>query len=70
MAIRYILNNPAVTAPIPGMINPHQVENMAKAVQERRELDMAEAKELEEAMDKAWAQLPADYEWLRDWEYV
>ncbi|MBN2129182.1 MAG: aldo/keto reductase [Sedimentisphaerales bacterium] len=70
MAIRYILNNPAVTAPIPGMINPHQVENMAKAVQERRELDMAEAKELEEAMDKAWAQLPTDYEWLRDWEYV
>jgi len=70
MAIRYILNNPAVTAPIPGMINPHQVENMAKAVGERRELDMAEAKELEEAMDKAWAQLPADYEWLRDWEYV
>jgi len=70
MAIRYILNNPAVTAPIPGMINPHQVENMAKAVQERRELDMAEAKELEEAMDKAWAQLPADYEWLKDWEYV
>ena len=70
MAIRYILNNPAVTAPIPGMINPHQVENLAKAVQERRELDMAEAKELEEAMDKAWAQLPADYEWLKDWEYV
>jgi len=70
MAIRYILNNPAVTAPIPGMINPHQVENMAKAVQERRELDMAEARELEEAMDTAWAQLPADYEWLKDWEYV
>lgn len=70
MAIRYILNNPAVTAPIPGMINAHQVENMAKAVRVRRELDTAEAKELEEAMDKAWAQLPADYEWLKDWEYV
>jgi aryl-alcohol dehydrogenase-like predicted oxidoreductase len=70
MAIRYILNNPAVTAPIPGIINAHQVGNMAQAVQERRELDVAEAKELQEAMDKAWAQLPADYEWLRDWEYV
>jgi predicted aldo/keto reductase-like oxidoreductase len=70
MAIRYILCNPALTAPIPGMINPHQVDNMAAAVKERRELDAAEAKELEEAMDKAWANLPAHYEWLKDWEYV
>jgi predicted aldo/keto reductase-like oxidoreductase len=70
MAIRYILCNPALTAPIPGMINPHQVDNMAKAVCERRELDVAEAKELEEAMDRAWAKLPAHYEWLKDWEYV
>jgi len=70
MAIRYVLNNPAVTAPIPGMINAHQVDNMAQAVKERRELDLAEAKELEEAMDKAWAQLPANYQWLKNWEYV
>jgi len=70
MAIRYILCNPALTAPIPGMINTHQVDNMAKAVKERRELDMAEAKELEKAMDEAWAKLPADYQWLKDWEYV
>jgi len=52
------------------MINPHQVDNVAKAVKERRQLDVAEAKELEEAMDKAWARLPADYQWLKDWEYV
>jgi aryl-alcohol dehydrogenase-like predicted oxidoreductase len=70
MAIRYILNNPAVTAPIPGMINTHQVDNMAKAVRERRELDLAEARELEAAMDQAWAQLPANYQWLKNWEYV
>ena len=70
MAIRYILCNPALTAPIPGMINPHQVDNVARAVKERRELDVAEAKELEEAMDRAWANLPASYEWLKDWEYV
>jgi len=70
MAIRYILCNPAITAPIPGMINPHQVDNVVKAVQERRQLDVAEAKELEEAMDKAWANLPAGYQWLKDWEYV
>jgi len=70
MAIRYVLATEAITAPIPGLINTHQVENMVKAVKERRELDAAEAKELQEAMDEAWAKLPTDYQWLKDWEYV
>ncbi len=70
MAIRYILCNPDITAPIPGMINPHQVDNMAKAVKDRRKLDVAEAKELEKAMDEAWAKLPGHYQWLKYWEYV
>jgi aryl-alcohol dehydrogenase-like predicted oxidoreductase len=70
MAIRYILCNPAITAPIPGIINTQQVDNVADAVKERHELDVAEAKELEEAMDQAWSKLPADYQWLKDWEYV
>jgi len=69
-AIREILRKSVITAPIPGMINPHQVDNMAKAVKERRELDVAEAKELEEAMDRAWANLPGHYQWLKDWEYA
>jgi aryl-alcohol dehydrogenase-like predicted oxidoreductase len=69
MAIRYILCNPAITAPIPGMINPHQVDNVAKAVEEPA-LDETEAKELEKAMDEAWANLPPDYQWLKNWEYV
>jgi len=70
MTIRYILATNVINAPIPGMINPHQVDNVADAVKERRELDKAEAKELEQAMDEAWANLPADYQWLKDWEYV
>ncbi|MFP4055493.1 MAG: aldo/keto reductase [Candidatus Brocadiia bacterium] len=70
LTIRYILCNPVITAPIPGMINPHQVDNVAKAVQERRELDRAELKELQEATDEAWANLPPDYQWLKDWEWV
>ena len=70
LAIRYILCNPAVTAPIPGMTHTAQVDNAAKAVQERRKLDLAEAEELRQAMDEAWANLPANYEWLKDWEYV
>ena len=70
LAIRYILGNPAVTAPIPGMINAHQVDNVVKAVKERRQLDVAEAEKLEKAMDEAWAKLPANYQWLKNWEYV
>jgi len=70
LAIRYILCNPGVTAPIPGMINVHQVDNVAKAVMERRELDAAETAELEKATDEMWAKLPEDYQWLKDWEYV
>jgi len=70
LAIRYILCNPAVTAPIPGLINAHQVDNVAQAVTERRKLDLAEAKDLQDAMDRAWAELPKDYQFLKDWENV
>jgi aryl-alcohol dehydrogenase-like predicted oxidoreductase len=70
LTIRHILSNPTLTAPIPGLLNPHQVENVAAAVAERRKLDVAEAQKLERAMDEAWARLPEDYQWLKDWEYV
>jgi predicted aldo/keto reductase-like oxidoreductase len=70
MAIRYILANPAITAPIPGLISTHQVDNMAAAVRERRELDAAERAELERLGDEMWARLPEEYQWLKDWEYV
>ena len=70
MALRYILNNPAITAPIPGLISEAQVDNAVRAVQERRELDPAEQVELERASRRAWANLPPDYQWLKDWEYV
>ena len=70
LALRYILGNRQITAPIPGMVFPEQVDNAAKAVQEHRELSKAEALELEQAMDEAWANLPEDYQWLKDWEYI
>ncbi len=70
LSLRYILCNPAITAPIPGLINQHQVDNAALAVQERRKLDLAESKKLEAVMEEAWAKLPDDYQWLKDWEYV
>jgi len=70
LAIRYILCNDAITAPIPGMINLEQVNNVVDAVKERRRLDTAEAEELQQAADEAWAKLPEHYQWLKDWEYV
>ena len=70
LAIRYILGNPAITAPIPGLINAHQVDNVAKAILERRELDLNEKAELEAAGSQMWTNLRPGYQWLRDWEYV
>jgi predicted aldo/keto reductase-like oxidoreductase len=70
MAIRYILCNPAITAPIPGLVTTRQVDNVALAVKERRELDKAERARLDRAMDEAWARLPGDYQWLKQWEWV
>jgi len=70
LAIRYILCNPAITAPIPGLISTRQVDNIAKAIKERRELDEKERAELSEAADRMWANLPRNYQWLKNWEYV
>jgi aryl-alcohol dehydrogenase-like predicted oxidoreductase len=70
LAIRYILANPAITAPIPGLITVEQVKNMVRAIQERRELDLKEQADLEKAAQEMWARLPQDYQWLRKWEHV
>ena len=70
MAIRYILCNLAVTAPIPELITAKQVTNVAQAMKERRELDKKEQGHLQRAMDEAWAKLPDDYQWLKQWEWV
>jgi predicted aldo/keto reductase-like oxidoreductase len=70
MSLRYILCNPAITAPIPGLISRQQVDNAVRAVQERRELDVAEMRELERIGDEMYARLPSNYSWLKEWEYV
>lgn len=67
LTIRAILSNPAITAPIPGMISPEQVDNVALAVLERRELDAKEQAELDAGVRRALANLPPHYHWLRDW---
>lgn len=70
LTIRAILSNPAITAPIPGLISPEQVDNVAQAVLQRRELDGKEQAELDAGLKRAFASLPTEYRWLRDWDYV
>ncbi|MBP7937108.1 MAG: aldo/keto reductase [Phycisphaerae bacterium] len=70
MAIRYVLCNDVLTAAIPGLITVDQVMNVAAAIQERRQFDRAEAARYETLTDRMWADLPDDYQWLRQWEWV
>jgi len=69
LAIRYILLSNTVI-PIPGMNSVHHVDNVVKAVMERRQLDLKEKAQLENAGKQMWAKLPRHYQWLKDWEYV
>jgi len=69
LAIRHILYGNTVI-PIPGIDSVAEVDNLAKAVMERRELDAREKAELETAAGEMWAKLPPQYHWLKDWEYV
>ncbi len=70
LTLRYILCNPAMTAPIPGLISREQVDNAALAVLERRQLDEKEKAMLDEATDRAFATLPPRYQWLKDWQSI
>jgi aryl-alcohol dehydrogenase-like predicted oxidoreductase len=69
LAIRYILNTNTVI-PIPGLNSIHYVDNVAEAVMERRQLDIKEKAELDNANKQAMASLPSNYQWLRNWQYV
>ena len=69
LAIRYILASNTVI-PIPGMNSIEQVDNVVKAVKERRQFDLKEQAALSTASEHAWANLPQNYQWLRDWQYV
>ncbi len=70
LTIRAILTNPVITAPIPGLITPEQVDNVAVSVLQRRTLDVREQAELDAATDRAFANLPPQYQWLNDWNVV
>ena len=69
LAIRYILNTNTVI-PIPGMNSIEYVDNVAKAVMERRQLDIKEKAELDNVNKQTLAALPNNYQWLKNWQYV
>jgi aryl-alcohol dehydrogenase-like predicted oxidoreductase len=69
LALRYILATDTVI-PIPGANSIEELENIALAVRERRQLDVREQAYLEAVSREMWAQLPPRYGWLRDWQYV
>jgi aryl-alcohol dehydrogenase-like predicted oxidoreductase len=69
LALRYILHTNTVL-PIPGLNNAAEVENVAKAMAERKELDVKEKAEIQRVSEQMWANLPPRYQWLRDWEHV
>jgi aryl-alcohol dehydrogenase-like predicted oxidoreductase len=70
MALRYVLANDVLSAAIPGLMTVGHVKNAAAAVKERRQLDMAEAARHQQLVADMWSNLPQNYHWLRDWEWV
>lgn len=77
MALRYILCNKSITAPIPGLISIRQVDNCLEAIAERREYDLHAAapgilqdRHFARAAGEMWGRLPSDYQWLKNWEWV
>ena len=69
LALRYILHSNTVI-PIPGVNSVEEIDNVVAAMKERRQLDVKEQAALDAASQEAWATLPANYQWLKDWQYV
>jgi aryl-alcohol dehydrogenase-like predicted oxidoreductase len=71
LTLQCILTNKAITATVPGLSTIYEVENAARASY-TRELGMAPAEKdwLMETTNSRWANLPAEYCWLRDWEVI
>ncbi len=71
LTLAYILCNGAISATIPGMTTVSEVDNNVRASAERLALlDRKGMRKLSRAADEMWRSLPADYQWLRDWEWT
>ena len=70
MALRHVFGCDVLSAAIPGLITVDHVKNAVAAVAERRRFDRVEARRHEQLAAAMWRNLPADYLWLRNWEWV
>jgi len=73
LTVRYVLENKAITAPIPGLATVAEVDNVALAIQEHKQqacLTPQERSEVARAGQEMWQRLPKHYHWLKDWEYA
>ncbi|MBL7152473.1 MAG: aldo/keto reductase [Phycisphaerae bacterium] len=72
LTIQCILNlNDAITSVIPGLSTVYEVDNAARASYTLPLGQTAADKQwLESITDEQWANLPPQYEWLRDWQTV
>ncbi len=71
LTLAAILENPDITATVPGMTTVVEVQNnVAASAQRQALLTPAGRARLAAATDRMWRELPPEYEWLRDWERV
>ncbi len=71
LTLQCILANEAITSTIPGLSTVYEVENAARASYTRSlGISAADKEWLMDITEQQWANLPREYEWLRDWEVV
>jgi len=71
LTLAYILSNPDISAVAVGMTLLSEVDNNVCASSERHALlDDNGILKLCKAADRMWANLPKEYRWLKDWEWV
>jgi aryl-alcohol dehydrogenase-like predicted oxidoreductase len=72
LTLQCILSNDVITATVPGLTTPYEVENAALAAYTRpvAKMTAADEKWLADITERQWQDLPAEYRWLHDWEVV
>jgi len=71
LTLQCILSKDAVTAVIPGVSTVYEAENAVLAAYTRPlPVTPADKVWMELETERRWADLPGEYGWLRNWEYV
>jgi len=70
LALRKILTVPELTCALPGMTTIEEVENNVRASWDKTPLTEQELAKLDALGDFMYANLPSDYQWLKNFEWV